>query len=65
MFLFEDKVGDVLKRYPFLDEVLYMFTDNTNLVYDEAEYTIKEFADMVGADVEDILKDCKKAISKR
>lgn len=65
MFFIEDKVGEILTRYPFLDEVLFQFTESTNLVHDDADYSLRDFAEMVGADVEDIIKELKKGLSKR
>jgi len=63
MILLDDKVGDLLKRYDYLDEIFFQFTDNENLVYDEAEYTLVEFCEMTGADSDDLIRALQKAIS--
>ncbi len=65
MLLMEDRVGEVLKRYPYLDEIFYMFTDNPDLVFDDADYSLRDFAEMVGADIEELLRDLQKKIDAR
>ncbi len=65
MILMEDRVGELLRRYPYLDEIFYSFTDNPNLVFDDADYSLRDFAEMVGADIEELIKDLQAKIAGR
>ncbi len=57
-------LGKLMATYRDVDEVLYPYVSSVGLVYEDMDFTIEEFADITGADVEELIDDITKAINK-
>jgi len=55
-------LGKLMRKYRGVEEVLYTYTANSDMVYDDMDFSIEEFSDMTGADLEELLRDLEKAI---
>lgn len=60
-----ENLGNLMRKYHQLEEVLYTYTANSDMVYEEMDFTIEEFSDMTGADLEELLHDLEVAIKTR
>ena len=57
-------LGKLILQYKDVDEILYPYVTNSDLVYEEMDFTIEEFAEITGADVEDLINDIQRVIRK-
>lgn len=55
-------LGHLMTKHRNVDEVLYSYTSHSEWVFEEMDFTIEEFADMTGADVEDLVNALQQAI---
>ena len=58
----QDNIGRLINKYRDLDEVLYPFVTGIDMVYDDMDFTIEEFADIAGADVEEVISEIERVI---
>ena len=57
-------LGMLMRQYRDLDDILYPYASNLGLVYEDMDCTIEEFADMTGADVQELLVDINRVVNK-
>jgi len=55
-------LGKLLHKYRDLEDVLYRYTVTSDFVYEDMDFSIEEFSDMTGADLEELLSDIDEAI---
>ena len=55
-------IGKLMAKYSDLDEVLYPYLSGIGMVYDEMDFTVEEFADITGAEADEIVSDLNAAI---
>ena len=53
-------LGKLMYKYRDVDEVLYPYVSSADLVYDDMDFTVEEFADMTGASVNDLIDELTK-----
>ena len=58
-------LGKLMRKYRDLEEVLYQYTVNSDFVYEDMDFSIEEFSDMTGADLEELLAAIDNAIRLR
>ncbi|MDJ0839363.1 MAG: hypothetical protein QNK37_22785 [Acidobacteriota bacterium] len=54
-----------MQKHRALEDVLYSYTSNSDMVYEDMDFTIEEFSDMSGADLDELLHDINMAIKGR
>lgn len=54
----------LMVKYRELEDVLYPFATSVGLIHEDMDCTIEEFADMTGVDVEEIILDIVRVVSK-
>ena len=54
-------LGKLMQKHRDVDEVLYSYTTNVDMVFDDMDFTVEEFADITGAAVTDLVEDLAKA----
>ena len=55
-------VGVLMRKYRTVEDVLFRHVINSELVYEDMDFTIEEFSDMTGADLEELLEELNEAI---
>ncbi len=55
-------LGQLMQEYRELDELLFTYVTNTEMVYDEMDFTLEEFAEIIGVDVEELIEEINRAI---
>lgn len=60
-----ENLGKLLRKHRDLDEVLYPYVSNADLVYEDMDFSIEEFSDMTGADLEGLIQEINQAIKYR
>ena len=55
-------LGKLMRKHRDLADVLYRYTANADFVYEDMDFSIEEFSDMTGADLEELLADINEAI---
>ncbi len=58
-------LGKLMATYRDVDEVLYPYVSSVGLVYEDMDFTIEEFAEITGADLDELIDDITKAIHKK
>ena len=58
-------LGILMKKYRDVEDALYPFTSNMDMVFEDMDFTVEEFADIVGADVEELIEALDKAVYAR
>jgi len=59
-----DNVGLLMRDHQDLDEVLFTYVVNTEMVYDEMDFTIEEFAEITGADLDELINEINQVIRR-
>ncbi len=60
-----ENLGKLMQKHRALEDVLYSYTSNSDMVYEDMDFTIEEFSDMSGADLDELLHDINMAIKGR
>lgn len=60
-----ENLGKLMRKHRDLDDVLYSFTANLDMVFEDMDFTIEEFSDMTGTDLEELLDAINVAIKGR
>ena len=50
-------LGKLMYKYRDVDEVLYPYVTSADLVYDDMDFTVEEFADITGASVNELIDE--------
>ena len=58
-------LGTLMRQNDEVEEILYSYTNVSDLIHDDMDFTVEEFCDWTGADMEDLITDLIKVISKR
>ncbi len=54
----------LMRKFKDVEDVLYPFATSVGLIHEDMDCTIEEFADMTGVDVEEIIQDIVRVVSK-
>jgi len=57
-----ENLGNLMRKHRDLDEVLYPYVAGSDFVHEDMDFTIEEFSDMTGADLEELLEEINKAV---
>ena len=60
-----ENLGKLMQKHRSLEDVLYSYTSTSDMVYDDMDFSIEEFSDMSGADLNELLADINKALKPR
>ncbi len=55
-------LGNLLRKYRDLEDVLYPYVTASDMVYEEMDFTIEEFSDMTGADIVELMAEINKVV---
>ncbi len=58
-------LGVLMRKFPRIEEVLFALTMHTEFVYEDMDYTVEEFAEIVGADLDEFIEDLTKICMER
>lgn len=53
-------LGVLLRKNREAADAIYPFVSNSDMVFDEMDFTVEEFSDITGADIDDILEALNK-----
>jgi len=59
-----ENLGNLMRKHRQIQDLLFTYTANQDMVYDEMDFTIEEFSDMTGADLVELLEELEKAIKR-
>ncbi|MCG8671239.1 MAG: hypothetical protein MI867_17670 [Pseudomonadales bacterium] len=57
-----ENLGKLMNKHRQIEDVLYTYTATGDMVYEDMDFTIEEFSDMTGADLEELLEDLNNAV---
>ncbi len=60
-----ENLGKLMRKHRDLEDVLYSFTANLDMVFEDMDFTIEEFSDMTGNDLDELLTAIDAAIKYR
>lgn len=55
-------LGQLMTKHRDLADLLYGYASTADLVYEDMDFTIEEFCDMTGADLEELIEDINKVV---
>ena len=55
-------LGILMRKYRTVEDVLYEYTANMDFVFEDMDFTIEDFSDMTGADLEELMDALNRAI---
>jgi len=58
----KSNVGKLMSKYRDVDEVLWHYVAGADMVYDDMDFSVEEFADITGAEVDELIREISKAI---
>ncbi len=59
-------LGALMRQKDAVMDVLYSYTSSiSDFIHDDMDFTIEEFCDWTGADMEELIQDLTKAVSVR
>lgn len=58
-------LGALMRKYNTVDDVLYSFSMTSDLIHEDMDFTVEEFCDWTGADMEELIEDLIKATNIR
>lgn len=58
-------VGQLIRKYPDVQEYLFTLMTNSDMVYEDMDFSIEEFSDIAGADLDDMLTEISEIIRYR
>ncbi len=58
----KSNVGKLMSKYRDVDEVLWHYVSGGDMVYDDMDFTIEEFADITGAEVDELIKEISRVM---
>ncbi|CAM2009707.1 hypothetical protein [Acanthopleuribacter pedis] len=61
----KDNLGKLMRAHRDLEDLLYGYSSRADFVYDDMDFSIEEFSDMTGADLEELLEDIDEIVRKR
>lgn len=50
-----ENLGRLMARFRGVEDVLYSYTSNMDMVFEDMDFSIEEFSDMTGADLDELL----------
>lgn len=50
-------LGQLMRKHPALQDYLYSLVTNSDWVFDDMDFSIEEFSDISGADLEEMLEE--------
>lgn len=60
-----ENLGPLMRKHRDLEEALYPFTSSIDMVFEDMDFTVEEFSDIVGADLQELLDAIDEAIKIR
>ena len=54
-----------MRKFPRIEEILFALTLHSEFVYEDMDYTVEEFAEIVGADLQTLIEDLTKICMER
>ena len=60
-----ENLGVLMRKFRDVEEILFPYVTSVGLVYEDMDCTIEEFADMTGADLDELIIEISRVISKR
>ena len=58
-------IGFLMRKFPALEEELYLMTQNSELIYEDMDLTIDEFSEISGIDLEELFDVIEKVMKTR
>lgn len=58
-------LGKLMRKHRDLDQVLFPHVSRSDFVYEDMDFSIEEFSDMTGADLNELLDDINKAVKPK
>jgi len=56
-------VGILMRKYKGVDDLLYSKTSNLDVVFDDMDFSIEEFSDITGCDLEELLQELEELVT--
>ncbi|PIE91398.1 MAG: hypothetical protein CR997_01010 [Acidobacteria bacterium] len=58
-------VGLLMRKYKGVDDLLFSKTSNLDIVFEDMDFSIEEFSDITGCDLEELLEELELIVSGR
>lgn len=58
-------LGLLMRKYPRIEDVLFPLTIHSEFIYEDMDYTVEEFAEIVGTNLDDLIEDLTKICMER
>ena len=61
----KDNLGKLMRKHRYIEEALYTHTANTDMVFEDMDFSIEEFSEITGCDLDELMEDIRQAMKKR
>ena len=60
-----ENLGTLMRKHRDLEDLLYSYSSRADLVYEDMDFSIEEFSDITGADLEELLEEINEIVKRR
>jgi len=59
----KDNVGILMRKYKGVEDLLYTKTSNLDVVFEDMDFSVEEFSDITGCDLDELLAELEQIVS--
>lgn len=61
----KDHLGKLMRQHRDLEDLLHAYSSRADFVYEDMEFSIEEFSDITGCDLDELLEEIDQIVRKR
>jgi hypothetical protein len=59
----KDNIGILMRKYKDVEDLLYTKTSNLDVVFEDMDFSVEEFSDITGCDLDELLAELEQIVS--